>query len=44
MFLHRYVDPEAIRMRGCEKSLKKAYFDNYMVKCFGVENEELIFL
>ena len=45
MFLHRYIDPESIRIwsrdsEDCEKS----YFDNYMVHRFRVEDKKLIFL
>ena len=31
-------------MRNCDNVKKRAHLDNYMVKCFWVEDEELIFL
>lgn len=45
MILHRYVDPNlAIRIWSCDECNRKAYFDNYMVHCFWVEDINLIFL
>jgi hypothetical protein len=43
MFLHRYIDPEVMRI-WIHDECKKIYFDKYMVHCFRVEDIKLFFL
>jgi hypothetical protein len=43
MFLHKYIDPKAIKILGM-MNVKGKYFDNYMVQRFRIEDKKLVFL